>query len=89
MKKIEKKHAEKIKVEFSTSSILKKQFDKDNFLKKYEGKHCSKTKTIWGNIVIIHSVLKKKNYEAKSTKTILEKKKEEEKFIKKPCIETL
>jgi len=32
---------------------------------------------------------KEKNYEAKSTKTILEKKKEEEKFIKKPCIETL
>jgi hypothetical protein len=24
------------------------------------GKHCSKTKTMWGNIVKIHSVLKKK-----------------------------
>jgi hypothetical protein len=23
-------------------------------------KHCSKTKTMWGNIVAIHSVLKKK-----------------------------
>jgi hypothetical protein len=37
------------------------------------GKHCSKTKIMWGNIVTIHSVLKK-NYEAKSTKTFLEKK---------------
>jgi predicted GH43/DUF377 family glycosyl hydrolase len=44
--------------------------------KKHVGKHCSKTKTKRGNIVIIHSVLKKKNYEAKLTKTILEKKKE-------------
>jgi hypothetical protein len=25
------------------------------------GKHCSKTKTMWGNIVTIHSVLKKKS----------------------------
>jgi hypothetical protein len=24
------------------------------------GKHCSKTKTMWGKIVTIHSVLKKK-----------------------------
>jgi hypothetical protein len=40
------------------------------------GKHCSKTKTMWGNIVTIHNVFfLKKNYEAKSTKTILEKKK--------------
>jgi hypothetical protein len=38
-------------------------------------KYYSKTKTIWGNVVTIHSVLKKKNYEAKSTKTILKKKK--------------
>jgi hypothetical protein len=59
-KKIGKKHVGKIKAEFSTNSILKKQFDKDNFLKKHVGKHCSKTKTIWGNIVTIYSVLKKK-----------------------------
>jgi hypothetical protein len=46
------------------------------------GKHCSKTKTLWENIVTIHSVLKKKNYETKSTKTIL-KRKERRRFIKK------
>jgi hypothetical protein len=67
-----KKHAEKVKPEFSTSSILKK-IDKDNFEKTHVGKHCSKTKTMWGNIVTIHNILKKKNYEAKSTKTFLEK----------------
>jgi len=39
-------------------------------------KHYSKTKTMWGNIVTIHNVFFKKNYEAKSTKTILEKNKE-------------
>jgi len=46
------------------------------------GKHCSKTKTMWGNIVTIHGVLKK-NYKVKSTKTILKKKNKEKKFIKK------
>jgi hypothetical protein len=50
----------KVKTEFSTNSILKKKSDKDNFGKKHVGKHCSKTKTMWGNIVTIHSVLKKK-----------------------------
>jgi hypothetical protein len=49
----------KVKVEFSTSLILKK-IDKDNFEKKNMEKHCSKTKTMWENIVAIHSVLKKK-----------------------------
>jgi hypothetical protein len=34
---------------------------------------------MWGNIVTVHSVLKK-NYEIKSTKTILKKKR---RFIKK------
>jgi hypothetical protein len=39
--------------------------------KKHVGKHCNKTKTMWGNIVTIYSVLKKKNYEAKfSTSSI-------------------
>jgi hypothetical protein len=38
------------------------------------GKHCSKTKIMWGNIVTIHGVLKKKNYEAKfSTSSIWKK----------------
>ena len=38
----------KAKARLSASSILKKKFDKDNFLKKYMGKHCSKTKTMQG-----------------------------------------
>jgi hypothetical protein len=42
MKKMEKKHAGKVKAEFSTSSILKNKFDKDNFEKK---------KNMWGNTV--------------------------------------
>ena len=69
----------KVKAEFSTSSILKKNSIKIILEKKHVEKHCSKTKTMWGNIVTIHSVLKK-NYEIKSTKTILEKKR---RFIKK------
>jgi len=48
------------KSEFSTNSILKKIFNKGNFEKKHVGKHCSKTKIMWRNIVTIHSVLKKK-----------------------------
>jgi len=51
----------KVKAKFSTSSIFKKKFNKDNFEKKHVGKHCSKTKIMWGNIVTIHSVLKKKS----------------------------
>jgi hypothetical protein len=39
---------------------IKKKIDKDNFEKKNMEKHCSKTKTMWENIVAIHSVLKKK-----------------------------
>jgi hypothetical protein len=50
----------KVKAEFPASSILKKKFDKDNFEKKHLKKHCSKTKIMWGNIVTIQSVLKKK-----------------------------
>jgi len=57
--KWKEKHVRKVKTKLSTSSILKK-IDKDN-LKKHVEKHCSKTKTIWGNIVTIHSVLKKKS----------------------------
>ena len=48
------------------------------------GKHCGKIKTMWENIVTIHTVLKKKSMKQnsqpaqykkiKSTKTILEKK---------------
>jgi hypothetical protein len=34
LEKNEKKLVGKVKTEFSTSSILKKQFDKDNFRKK-------------------------------------------------------
>jgi hypothetical protein len=46
----------KVKAKFSTTSILKKIFDKDNLKKKHVGKHCSKTQTMWRNIVAIHSV---------------------------------
>jgi hypothetical protein len=49
----------KIKTEFSTSLILKKNLTK-KILKKNMRKHCSKTKTMWGNIVTIHSVFFKK-----------------------------
>ena len=38
----------KTKARLSANSILKNKFDKDNFLKKYMGKHCSKTKTMQG-----------------------------------------
>jgi hypothetical protein len=41
--------------------------------KKHVGKHCSKTKTMWGNILTIHNIFFKKNYETKSTKTVLKK----------------
>jgi len=57
---MKKKHAGKVKVEFSTSSILKNKFKKNNLKKKQVEKHCSKTKIMWGNIVTIHNVLKKK-----------------------------
>ena len=50
----------KVKDKFSTSSILKKKFDKDNFEKKHVGKHYSIRKTLWENIITIHNVLKKK-----------------------------
>jgi len=54
-----RKHVGKIKAKFSTNSILKK-IDKDNLKKNHVGNHYSKTKTMWGNIVTIHSVLNKK-----------------------------
>jgi len=49
----------KIKTEFSTNSILKK-IRQRLFKKKHVRKHCSKTKTMWRNIITIHNVLKKK-----------------------------
>jgi hypothetical protein len=56
-KKQEKKHVEKVKAKFSTSSILKKKYlTKIILKKKHVGKHCSKTKTMWRNVVAIHSV---------------------------------
>jgi hypothetical protein len=67
-----KKHARKVKAEFSTSSILKKN-SKKIILKK----------NMWGNIVANKNHVKKhcnnphcfkeNNYEAKSTKSILKK----------------
>ena len=81
-RKIKTKHVGKVKAEFSTSSILKKNSIKIILEKKHVEKHCSKTKTMWGNIVTVHSVLKK-NYETKSIKIILEKKKKIHKKNKK------
>jgi len=71
----------KVKAEFSTSSILKKNSTKI-VLKK----------TMWGNIVTIHSVLKKKTTKQNSQPAQYEKnkidkdhfgKKRRKKFIKK------
>ena len=71
----------KVKAEFSTSSILKKNSTKI-VLKK----------TMWGNIVTIHSVLKKKTTKQNSQPAQYEKnkidkdhfgKKKRKKFIKK------
>jgi hypothetical protein len=39
-------HLGKVKTKFSTSSILKKNFNKDN-LKKNVEKYCIKTKSMW------------------------------------------
>ena len=71
---MEKKHVGKVKAEFSTSSILKKNPTKiileknmwGNTVanKNYVGKYCNNPQCF-----------KEKNYEVKSTKTILEKKK--------------
>ena len=41
---MKKKHVGKVKAEFSTSSILKKQFDKDNFRKKTCGETLQQNK---------------------------------------------
>jgi hypothetical protein len=49
----------KLKLNFQPAQY-KKKFDKDNFEKKHVVKHCSKTKIMWGNIVTIYSILKKK-----------------------------
>ena len=78
----------KVKAEFSTSSILKKKFDKDNFRKKHMGKHCNKTKIMWGNIVTINSVLKK-NTTKQNRQRPFKKKEFIEKKEKKLCRETL
>jgi hypothetical protein len=52
--------------------------------KKHVGKHCSKTKTMWGNIITIHNVLKKK-LRIKIDKNHFEKKRRK-KFIKKKAM---
>ena len=59
MKKIKKKHVGKVKAKFSTSSILKKKSTKIILKKKY-GEKLQRNKNHMGNIVTIHSVLKKK-----------------------------
>jgi hypothetical protein len=36
----------KLKLDYQPAQYWKNKFDKDNVLKKYMGKHCSKTKTM-------------------------------------------
>ena len=45
-KKNKIKHMGKLKLDYQSTQYWKNKFDKDNFLKKYTGKHCSKTKTM-------------------------------------------
>jgi hypothetical protein len=42
---------------------------------KHVGKYCNKTKTIWGNIVAIHNILKKKTTKQNSQPAKYEKNK--------------
>jgi hypothetical protein len=44
-------------------NLKKTYLEKKHRLKKYMGKHCSKAKIIWENIVAIYNVLN--NYKAK------------------------
>jgi hypothetical protein len=47
------------------------------------GKHCSKTKTMWGNIVIIHGVLKKKSTKQNSQSAQYKKNKIDKDYLGK------
>jgi hypothetical protein len=47
------------------------------------GKHCSKTKTMWGNIVTIHSVIFEKTTKLNSQLTQYKKKIDKDQFEKK------
>jgi hypothetical protein len=47
------------------------------------GKHCSKTKTMWGNIVVIYSVLEIKTIKQNSQPAQYEKNKIDRLFWKK------
>jgi len=77
-KKEEKKHVGKVKDKFSTSSILKKNSIKIILKKKHVGKYYNKTKTLWGNIITIHNVLKKKTMKQNQQRSFWKNKK----FIK-------
>jgi ribosomal protein L35AE/L33A len=60
-KKMEKKHVEKPTVVILNQLNIKKiNSTKISLKKKHVGKHCSKTKIMWGNILTIHNILKKK-----------------------------
>jgi len=82
-KKWKEKHVRKVKTKLSTSSILKKNSTKIILQKKHVGKHCSKTKTMWGNIVTIYSVLKKKYMKQNSQPVQYKKKIDKDHFEKK------
>ena len=74
MKKMKKKHMGKVKAEFLTSSILKKKSTKIILKKNMWGNIVAKQKS-WEKHCNNPQYFKEKHYEAKSTKTILEKKK--------------
>jgi ribosomal protein L35AE/L33A len=60
-KKMKKKHVEKPTVVILNQLNIKKiNSTKISLKKKHVGKHCSKTKIMWGNILTIHNILKKK-----------------------------
>ena len=65
---------EKVKVELSTSSILKKKLTKI-ILKKNMWRNTVAKQKPFEKTLQQFTVFKEKNYEAKSTKTILQKKK--------------
>jgi galactokinase len=64
------------KLNSQLAQYKKNKIDKDNSGKKKQKKSWkNEKKTMWGNTVTIHSILKKKNYKTKfSTSSILKKK---------------
>ena len=62
---MKKKHVGKVKVKFSTNSILKKKFNKDNFEKQSCGETLQQNKNHVGKHCNNPQCFKEKNYKAK------------------------